>query len=345
MKFDASLLSSDLADMAAYGAAVESIGFDGLWMAETNGDPFARLLLAAEHSQRILLGTAIAVAFPRSPTVIAHTAWDLARFSQGRFVLGLGSQVRGHIERRFGVAWGKPVSKLREMILAIRALWGCWQEGTALDFKGEFFHLNLMTPFFNPGPHDFPGIPIFVSAVNRGMLQMAGEVCDGVHLHALHTVKYLREFALPNLGVGLEKSGRSRSDLTLNTAVFVIPLDDPATAFEAERFVRQQLSFYLSTPAYKVVSDLHGWGDISARLSRLARRGQWDEMPGLINDDIMESCTISGRWAELPDRITSRYGSMIDRIAYYLPFVPGEKDDGWRQTIAGFKRARANTSS
>lgn len=338
MKIDANLISHDLNEMAAYTRAAEAIGFDGIWTAETQSDPFLPLVLAAEHSQRMTLGTAIAVAFPRSPATLAYIAWDLARYSQGRFILGLGSQVRGHVERRFGVKWEKPTQKMRETVLAIRAFWDCWQQGTKLDFKGEFYRFNLMTPFFSPGPHDYPHVPIYVSAINRLMLQVAGEVCDGVHLHVLHTVPYLREFALPQLQVGLDRSGRSREQLSLATSIFVIPTDDPKLAAEAEAYVRSQLSFYMSTPAYKVVLDIHGWGGLSERLGRMARRGEWDAMPALITDEVMETCAVAGSWADLPGIIRRKYGDLLDRVSYYLPYVPGEHDDGWRQTVEGFKQ-------
>jgi probable F420-dependent oxidoreductase len=338
MKLDTTLLFHDLNDMAAYAQAAEAMGFDGLWTAETRGDPFLPLALAAEHSRRLSLGTAIAVAFARSPAVLAYMAWDLARYSRGRFILGLGPQVKAHNVLRFGVKWEKPIKKMRETILAIRAFWRCWQEGAPLDFVGEFFKLQLMTPFFNPGPHDYPHIPIYVAAVNEQMLRLAGELCQGVHIHALHTAHYLQAYAWPHLEKGLAKSGRSRSDISVATAIFVIPTDDARQAAAAEANVRQQISFYLSTPAYKVIAELHGWEAISHQLGKLARQGQWDEMPGLINDEIVETMAVTGTWAELPAKIQQRYGRLIDRASYYLPFVPGANNQGWQATIAGFRR-------
>jgi probable F420-dependent oxidoreductase len=338
VRIDANLISYNLNDMVAYTRAAEAMGFDGIWTAETRSDPFLPLVLAAEHSRRMNLGTAIAVAFPRSPAILAYIAWDLARYSRGRFILGLGSQVRGHIERRFGVKWEKPIQKMRETVLAIRAFWDCWQHGTKLNFKGEFHRFNLMTPFFSPGAHDYPDIPIYVSAINRLMLQVAGEVCDGVLLHVLHTVPYLKEFALPQLQVGLDRSGRTREQLSLATSVFVIPNDDPKLAASAEAYVRSQLSFYMSTPAYKVVLELHGWGALSERLGRMARGGEWNEMPAHISDEILEACAVTGSWAELPCKIQRKYGDLLDRVSYYLPYVPGEHDEGWRRTVEGFRQ-------
>ncbi len=337
MKFDVSFLQPRLEQMPAYAAAAEALGFDGFWVAETNSDPFLNLALAAEHSRRLTLGTAIAVAFPRSPAILAYTAWDLQRYSRGRFVLGLGPQVKAHNVLRFGVKWEKPVKKMRETIEAIRAFWHTWQTGAPLDYAGEFFKLMLMTPFFDPGPIDFPPPPIYLAAVNQQMLHLAGSHCDGVHIHALHTARYLREVALPEIAAGLVQAGRARADFTVNTSVFVIPSDDPTAAQAAEAHVRQQLSFYMSTPAYRAVLELHGLEGTAEQLSQLARAGRWAEMERLIGDDILDTFAVRGRWAELPGLIRARYGDLLDRVAYYLPFEPGGNDAGWAASIAGFQ--------
>ena len=337
MKIDVSFLQPKLEQMPAYAAAAEALGFDGFWAAETNSDPFLNLALAAEHSHRLTLGTAIAVAFPRSPAILAYTAWDLQRFSRGRFVLGLGPQVKAHNVLRFGVKWEKPVAKMRETIEAIRAFWRCWQTGEPLDYAGEFFKLMLMTPFFDPGPIDIPPPPIYIAAVNEQMLRLAGSHGDGVHIHALHTARYLREVALPEIETGLARSGRSRADFTINTAVFAIPTDDPAEARAAEAHVRQQLSFYMSTPAYRAVLALHGWQETADQLGQLARAGRWDEMGALISDEMLDTFAVTGTWAALPGIIQQRYGDLLDRVAYYLPYEPGANDAGWAATIAGFK--------
>lgn len=339
MKFDAALLAADLTEIPQLTRQAEAIGFDGIWVSETAHDAFLPLVLAAEHSQRVTLGTGIAVAFPRSPAILAHIAWDLAKYSQGRFVVGLGTQVKAHNERRLGVKWEQPVAKLREVILAMRALWDCWQNGTKLNFRGEFFKLTLMTPFFNPGPHDYPDIPIYISAMNKNMLQLAGELCQGVHLHPLHTARYIKEFALPQLETGLQKRGRQRAEIELSSNVFVTPTDDAgqAKAYEAE--ARQQISFYASTPAYRVVMELHGWSDIAERLSRLAARGRWTEMPRLVTDEMLAEFVVSGTWAELPAKIKAKYaGGLLDRVSYYIPFVPGENEAGWQATLTGFQQ-------
>lgn len=338
MKIDVTLLSHTLAEMPATTRAAEAAGFDAIWTAETKGDPFLPLTLAAEHSRRPLLGTAIAVTFPRSPAVLAYTAWQLQRYSHGRFILGLGTQVKAHNVLRFGVKWEKPVQKMRETIEAIRVLWHTWQTGESLHYAGEFFKLALMTPFFDPGPLDTPAPPIYIAAVNPLMLRLAGSHCEGVHLHPMHTVRYLEAVAFPELAAGWARGGRRREEFVVNAAVFAIPTDDPAYAAWAEQHVRQQIAFYMSTPAYRIVTDLHGWQAEAQQLSDAARRGQWEAMPGLLSDAMLDEFAVRGAWPELPDKIQAKYGRHLDRVSYYLPFVPGEQMDGWRATIAAMRR-------
>jgi probable F420-dependent oxidoreductase len=338
MKFDASLLVHDLEQMPALARFADDAGFDGIWTFETSHEPFLPLVLAAEHSARLSLGTSIAVAFPRSPTVLAQIAWDLARYSKGRFILGLGTQVKGHNERRFGVKWERPVEKMREVILAVRAIWDCWQNRTRLNFQGEFFQLTLMTPFFSPESHPYHRIPIFVAGVNWRMCQLAGELCEGFHAHPLHSARYLRERVLPNIEIGLVKSGRQREAMEVSSSIFVIPTDDGAAAAQYEAEIREQISFYASTPPYRPVFDLESWGDVADQLKGLAARGRWQEMPALITDDMLDAFALRGSWAELPKKILQKYDGLLDRVSYYFPVVPGENETEWRETVAGFKR-------
>jgi probable F420-dependent oxidoreductase len=337
MKFDASLLVHDLAQMPALARFADETGFDGIWTFETAHEPFLPLVLAAEHSRRLSLGTSIAVAFARSPAVLAYVAWDLARFSKGRFILGLGTQVKGHNERRFGVKWERPVEKMREVILAVRAFWDCWQNRTKLDFCGEFFRLDLMTPFFSPGPHDYHRIPIFVAGVNRRMCRLAGELCEGFHAHPLHTARYLRERVLPNIEAGLAKAGRERGSIEISSSIFVIPTDDPAQAQKCERQVREQIAFYASTPPYRGVFELEGWGEVADKLRGLAARGRWSEMPALITDEMLDRFALRGPWSDLPEKVLRKYNGLLDRVSYYFSIVPGQDQDRWRRTVAGFK--------
>ncbi|NJN93611.1 MAG: TIGR03617 family F420-dependent LLM class oxidoreductase, partial [Anaerolineales bacterium] len=260
-------------------------------------------------------------------------------FHRAVFILGLGAQVKAHNERRLGVKWEKPVEKMREVILALRHFWDCWQNGTRLNFRGEFFKLTLMTPFFNPGPHDYPHVPIYLAGVNARMCQLAGELCEGLHVHPLHTVRTLREVTLPNIEHGLALSGRRRSDMELSSSIFVIPTDDPVQAQRCEAETRQQIAFYASTPAYRVVFDVHGWSQTAEQLSALAARGRWAEMPALIGDDILAEFVLRGTWAELPGLVKAKYGGLLDRVSYYFPFGPGQNDQGWQATLAGFNDA------
>jgi probable F420-dependent oxidoreductase len=338
MKFDASLLVHDLGRIPVLARFADEAGFDGIWTFETAHEPFLPLVLAAEHSRRLTLGTSIAVAFARSPAILAHTAWDLARFSQGRFILGLGTQVKGHNERRFGVKWEKPVDKMREVILAVRAFWDSWQYQTRLNFQGEFFKLTLMTPFFSPAPHEFHRIPIFVAGVNRHMCQLGGELCEGFHVHPLHTARYLREAVLPNIEMGLAKGGRKRQAIEVSSSIFVIPTDDPNKAAKYETEVRRQISFYASTPPYRPVFDLEGWGEAADQLKAMAARGRWNEMPSLITEEMLDRLALRGTWAELPEKVLKKYAGLLDRVSYYFPVVPGQDEVGWRATVAGFKR-------
>ena len=337
MKIDTNIVVSNLRDVPALAQAAEAIGFDGLWSSETSHDPFLMSALVAEHTQRATLGTAIAVAFPRSPGTLAYLAWDLAALSNGRFILGLGTQVKAHNERRFGVKWEPPVAKLREVILAMRALWDTWQNGTRLNFRGQFFKLTLMSPFFNPGPIPHLHIPIYVAGVNRGMSRLAGELCDGFHVHPFHSVRYLREVTLPTIEEGLRISGRRRGEMELVSSILAIPSDTEAEREEASHLVRQQIAFYASTPSYAPVMELHGWGDTRERLSRLAAKGRWGEMPSLVTDEMLDVFALSGTWEDLPGLIMTRYEGLLDRVMYYLPFVPGDMDDRWRWIVEAFK--------
>ncbi len=330
MKIDVGILVPNLMDMPAAARAAEEIGFDGLWTSETQHDPFLPLALAAEHTSRIELGTAIAVAFPRSPTVLAQTAWDLANASHGRFILGLGTQVKAHIERRFGMVWESPAPKLREMILAMRALWQAWQGEGRVNFRGQFFKITLMTPFFNPGAIEHPDIPIYIAGVNEHLCRLAGELCQGFHVHPFHTVPYLRQVVLPNIERGAAAAGRSRKDLALSSAIFV-------ASDEMEReMARQQISFYASTPTYRAVLDVHGWGAIGQQLGALAARGKWDEMPALVTDEMLEQVAILAPLDEVPARIRARYEGLLDRITFYAPFSP-EEAPRWRAVANAFK--------
>ncbi len=339
MKFDAALPLVHLRDVPAIAKAAEGIGFDALWTQETQHDPFLPCALIAEHTNTLNFGTAIAVSFARSPANLAYTAWDLAAQSGGRFILGLGTQVKAHIERRFGMPWPEsPVGKLREQILAIRAFWDCWQNGTKLNFRGEYYKITLMSPFFNPGPLPalIPNpssptggreslIPIYIAGVNRGLAHLAGELCEGFHVHPFHSIRYLREVLLPAIEEGTVKERRTRKDVSVSVTAFV------ATTPEEMNFARAQVAFYASTPSYRAVMDLHGWGGVAETLSAHAAKGEWAEMPMLITDEMLgEFCLVTDE-KNLASELKKRYEGIADRLTLYTPFVPGEKDEWWRE--------------
>lgn len=335
MKLDTGLLVAALQDVPAAAKAAEDMGFDALWTAETSHDPFLPLVLAAEHTKRIKLGTSIAVAFPRSPMVLAEIGWDLQLQSGGRFILGLGTQVRAHNERRFGVKWEQPGPKLREMIEMIHAIWDCWQNGTRPNFHGRFYTFTLMTPFFNAGPIPYPRPPIYIAGVNEYICRLAGELCEGLHAHPFHSLKYFDEVVLPNLRKGLEKAGRKRSDFAISTTAFVITGNNDDEIEAAKAPVRQQIAFYASTPAYIGVLDAHGWGEVGRRLTDMSKRGEWAAMANEITDEMLEVYAVTGTYDEIAEKVKKKYEGYIDRIGFYFPFTTGEKER-WRKLIQSF---------
>lgn len=332
MKFDASLPPLSLSQVTAAAQAAESLGFDALWTSETQHDAFLPLALVSQNTQSINFGTAVAIAFARSPGTLAYTAWDLAQASQGRMILGLGTQVRAHIERRFGMPWpDSPVGKLRETVGGIRALWTAWQSGEKLNYRGDYLRLGLMTPFFNPGPIEHPDIPIYLAGVNTGMCRLAGEVADGFHAHPLHSPEYLRQVVRPAIDEGADRAGRDPGQIALSVSALVV------TQPGEEDFMRSQIAFYASTPSYRPVFELHGWGEVAEQLSALVRRGAWDEMLKLINDDILDAFCVRASEDELVGALKARYEGLVERLSLYLPFQAGERVEFWKKIIDGFK--------
>lgn len=320
MKLDISLTTRDLSQVPAEARRAEELGFDALWSMEAGNDGFLPLALAAEHTSRIKLGPAVAIAFPRSPMATAYTSWDLAAQSKGRFILGLGTQVKGHIERRYGVKWEAPVPKLRDYILSLKAIFRSWQEGgKKLSHQGKFYNFSLMTPFFAPKAHNYP-VPIYVAGVNEHILRMAGELCDGLHAHPFTSAKYLREFVMPHIDEGLKKAGRSRKDFSIFTTAFVIVGKNHEEIERAKAGVRSQIGFYASTRTYKVVLDTHGWGDIAFKLNELAAKGNWGEMANQITDEMLEVYAVSGTYDNIADKLMERFDGLLDRVAFYMPY-------------------------
>ncbi len=320
MKLDVALRDYDLQRVRECARQAETIGYGCLWTSETQHDPFLPLAVAATATSSLQLGTSIAVAFPRSPMITAYTAWDIQKASAGRFILGLGSQVKAHNQRRFSVKFESPGPKLRETVLALRAIWECWQKGTPLNFQGEFYKFDLMTPFFNPGPIAHPAIPIFIAGVNRYMCRMAGEVCDGLHVHPLHTAKYLREFVHPAVEEGLRASGRSRRDFTYATSAFVVAGDSEPERSRNAQALKQQIAFYASTRTYEPVLAAHGWEGITPELHRKSLDGDWAGMARLITDEMLDAVAVCGSYETIGRQLRERYSGLLDRVSLYQPY-------------------------
>ncbi len=335
MQIDTGIMAADLRDVARQAAAMEAMGYDGLWTAEAGHDPYLPCALAAVATERIEIGTNIVVAFPRSPLVHAQTAWDLQVASRGRFVLGLGTQVKGHIERRYSTPWVAPGPRLREMIQVIRHIWDVWQHGARPGFQGEHYQFSLMTPFFSPPPLDGPLPAIYIAGLNPYMCRLAGELCEGFHLHPFHSMKYVRETVLPNIDRGLAKTGRPRSAVKLATTAFVVTgrtRDDLARMRGA---VKQQIAFYASTRAYMGVLEAHGWGETCRKLNERIAVGDWTGMAELITDEMLAVYAVEGTYDELPALIRAKYAGAIDRLGFYTLGGLGADRDAWADIIAG----------
>jgi probable F420-dependent oxidoreductase len=315
----------------------EEIGYDGIWTAETSHDPFLPLLAAAEATERLELATGIVVAFARSPMTLAMTANDVQSWSGGRFVLGMGSQIRAHITKRFSMPWSHPAPRMREFVLAMRAIWDCWNEGTKLDFRGDFYTHTLMTPFFNPGPNPFGAPKVMLAGVGPLMTEVAGEVCDGFICHAFTTERYFREVTLPSLEAGMAKAGRTRDQFEISGPAFIVTGTTEEEMRASIDGVKGQIAFYGSTPAYRPVLELHGWGDLQEELNRLSKDGRWKDMGALIDDDILDAFAIVGEPEELADRWKARWGGEVDRLSFYAPY---ESDpERWHRVMQQLKAA------
>jgi probable F420-dependent oxidoreductase len=334
MKVDGGI-SSDLEHTAESAKEAESNGYDGVWTAETSHDPFFPLLLAAEHTSKVELGTGIAVAFARNPMTLANIGYDLQTYSQGRFRLGLGSQIKPHIEKRFSMPWSHPAARMRELVLAMRAIWDTWNHGTPLQFRGEFYRHTLMTPMFDPGPNPYGDPGILLAGVGELMTEVAGEVADGMILHAFTTERYLCEVTLPALERGFAKSGRTRADFEISGPLFVVTGTTEEEMAKAASATKQQIAFYGSTPAYQKVLDLHGWGDLHHDLNRLSKQGEWVQMGELIDDEILGTFAVVAEPEQVATAMKARYGDLVDRILFTAP-LRGDRDR-WADALAQFK--------
>jgi probable F420-dependent oxidoreductase len=327
MKVDAGQYAPSIDEAGKAAVKAEADGYDGWWAFETQIEPFLGCAIAAERTEKVEVGTAIAVAFARNPMTVALAANDCQALSGGRFTLGLGSQIKPHITRRYSMPWSKPAARMREFVLAVRAIWKCWETDGALDFEGEFYTHTLMAPFFNPGPNPHGNPKVMMAAVGPLMTEAAGEVADGVLCHAFSTERYMRERTLPALEKGFEKAGRTREGFEITAPAFVVARDTEEEIDEGIATVKQQIAFYGSTPAYKPVLELHGWGDLQSELQAMTKRGEWDTMSQLIDDEMLHTFAVIGTPEEAIAEVKRRYGDICTRLTLTLP--PEHDPERW----------------
>lgn len=309
----------DIREFATRAQTAEEIGLDAILVEETKDDPFQLLAIGAQATTRIGLGTSVAIAFPRSPAVTAMSAWSLQKLSNGRFVLGLGTQVRAHVERRYGLDWSAPAPWMRDYIGAVRAIWDCWQTGAPLGYESEHYNLDLMVPLFDPGPMDHPDIPIHVSGIGPNMCALAGEVADGLRLHPVCTPKFIDECVMPAVLKGAERTGRERDSVEICMKPLVGTAPDEERLEAVIATVRERVGFYLSTPSYRRTFELHGWGDIAIQASQFSREERWDELAGLVHDDMLHTVAAIGTFDHIADVLNDRYSGRVERIEFSTP--------------------------
>jgi probable F420-dependent oxidoreductase len=329
-------LTDPLQEVPAAARHYEQDGYGCLWVSETAHDPFLAIYAAAQATTTIELGTSVAIAFARNPMTVATTANDIHAASGGRMLLGLGPQIRPHIEDRFSMTWSHPAARMREFVLALRAIWRAWNEGSPLDFRGDFYRHTLMTPFFSPGPNEFGSPPVFLAGVGPKMTEVVGEVADGMICHALTSQTYLSEMTIPALQVGLERSGRQLNQLQIAGAFLVVTGFSDQERAIADREARRQIAFYASTRAYLPVLTHHGWQDLQSRLNVLARRGDWDQMGSLITDEMLDTFAIVADPGDIAARLLDRYGHLMTRCSLYLPYA--SSPDSWGHVVSAINK-------
>jgi probable F420-dependent oxidoreductase len=334
MKIDGGI-GFDPGGIAEAARLAEVSGYDGVWTAETSHDPFLPIAVGAGATTTLEFGTGIAVAFARNPMNLAVLANDLQLLTKGRFMLGLGSQIKPHITKRFSMPWSHPAPRMRELMLAIRAIWATWATGAKLDFRGEYYTHTLMTPFFDPGQNPYGNPKILLAAVGELMTEVAGEVGDGLLVHGFTTERYLREISLPALERGAAKNGRGRADLTVSYPGFVVTGKTDADVAKASKAVREQIAFYGSTPAYRPVLELHGWGDLQTELNTLSKRGEWVKMGELIDDEILEAFAVVAPISEVAAHVKARFADVVDRYSFYAPYKMDPAE--WASVLDGFR--------
>jgi probable F420-dependent oxidoreductase len=339
MKVDYYFAPEEMPDTTDRARWAAEIGYDGMFTSETKHDPFLPVMAANRGAPGLDVGTAIAVAFGRSPMTVAYTAWDLAALTKGKFLLGLGTQIRPHITRRFSMPWSSPGPRLREYIEALRAIWRAWQEQSKLSFKGDFYDFTLMTPFFDPGPIDHPDVPIYIAGVGQYLSQVAGEVTDGFHAHPFHTRRYLEEVVKPNIAKGAAARGRDEADVEMVVTSFLVTGRDEEEIANCEIATKLQIAFYASTPTYRGVLELHGWEDIGPELTTMSKQGNWLGMGALISDEMVDELAVRAPLDELGTVVRDKYAGVADRLGFYFTELPGQgpvvepTDEEWSHIV------------
>lgn len=329
-------------EFAAGAALAEECGLDAVLVEETKDDPFQLLALGAAATSTIGLGTSVAMAFPRSPTVTAMSAWSLQKLSQGRFVLGLGTQVRAHVERRYGLGWHAPAPWMRDYVHAMRAVWDCWQNGTPLHHDGPHYRLDLMVPLFDPGPIDHPHIPVHVAAVGPNMCAVAGEVADGVRLHPVCNTRYIDEIVLPALALGASRTDRKPSPIEICMKPLIGTAGDEAALAIVTETVRARVAFYLSTPSYRPTFELLGWGEVAHRASLLSREQKWDDLPRLVSDEMLHTVATVATYDRIAEALVERYAARVDRIEFSIPVRNNEDREVLRAILTDIRSRSAS---
>ncbi|MEZ5279180.1 MAG: TIGR03617 family F420-dependent LLM class oxidoreductase [Acidimicrobiales bacterium] len=324
----------DIRRFAELARTAEEVGLGAVLVEETKDDPLQLLALGSTTTSTIQLGTSVAMAFPRSPTATALSAWSLSKVSNGRFLLGLGTQVRAHIERRYGLKWHAPAPWMRDYVNAMRAVWDCWQNRTPLQFESQHYKLDVMVPLFDPGPIEHPDIPVHIAAIGPNMCALAGEVADGVRLHPVCTPRYIDERVLPNLARGAARTDRNVDDVEVCMKPLIGTAPDEERLEKVVRTVRARVAFYLSTPSYRQTFELHDWGDIARQASVLSREKRWDELPGLVSDEMLNTVATIGTYDEIAAKLNERYANRVDRIEFSIPVETPDDAERFRSILA-----------
>ena len=340
MKIDAELGAIDLSRTGDEARRLEGLGFDAVWTFEAGRDPFLPLVSIANATERLEFGTNVAIAFARSPFATAQAAWDLQKLSGGRLHLGLGTQVRAHVERRYSMPFDHPAARVTDYIHCLRAIWHTLQTGEKPNYRGPYYQFTLMNEMFNPGPISNPQIPVDLAGFNERMCRAAGEVADGLHVHPMHSPGYLRDVVRPAVDSGARSRGKTVDDLCLHASVFAITGETPDERLRAEATVRRQVAFYASTPGYRTLLTYHGLEDVGRKLGQLIRQGETAAVLALVPDALMEQVTVSARRADLPALLRERYDGLLQRVALYYPIPPDDPAQPWADFVAAFRRAR-----